>query len=141
VIRTAVGRAMREMGRQFVLGEDHRRGDGAGAAAQEAKGYTYSYDMLGEAARPRPTRGRFFDAYAGHRGIARAAGSAMSRANPGISVKLSALHPRYEEPSATAVMAELVPRVSAARRAWRPDAGIGFNIDAEEADRLTCRST
>ena len=51
VVRTAVAAAMKLMGEQFVLGRDHRRGDGARRAALEAKGYTYSYDMLGEAAR------------------------------------------------------------------------------------------
>jgi RHH-type proline utilization regulon transcriptional repressor/proline dehydrogenase/delta 1-pyrroline-5-carboxylate dehydrogenase len=136
VIRTAVGRAMREMGRQFVLGEDiasaMRR-----AADLEAQGYTYSYDMLGEAARTEHDAGRYRAAYAD--AIAAIAGNAPSadpRENPGISVKFSALHPRYEEAQRARIMEELVPRVRGlARQAAR--ANIGFNVDAEEADRLS----
>ncbi len=135
VIRTAVGRAMKEMGRQFVLGEDigdaMRRG-----ARMEARGYSYSYDMLGEAARTPDDAARYHAAYADAiRAIgARAAGNDI-RTRPGISVKLSALHPRYEVAQDARVMDELVPRarelahLAAAR-------GLGFNIDAEESDRM-----
>ncbi|MCR9150628.1 MAG: bifunctional proline dehydrogenase/L-glutamate gamma-semialdehyde dehydrogenase PutA [Rhodobacteraceae bacterium] len=136
VIRTAVARAMREMGRQFVLGETigaaMRR-----AAAEEAKGYGYSYDMLGEAARTMADARRYADSYAGAiAAIAAACRSGDVRENPGISVKLSALHPRYEVAQEARVMAELVPVLrDLARQAAR--AGMGFNIDAEEADRLT----
>ena len=135
VIRTAVGRAMKEMGRQFVLGETieaaMRRAQG-----MEAKGYSYSYDMLGEAARTGTDAKRYFDAYANAiRAIGKAADKGDIRANPGISVKLSALHPRYEEAQRDRVMDELVPRViELARMAAERD--MGFNIDAEEADRL-----
>ncbi|TCP63077.1 L-proline dehydrogenase /delta-1-pyrroline-5-carboxylate dehydrogenase [Rhodovulum bhavnagarense] len=135
VIRTAVGRAMREMGRQFVLGEDI----GAAmdrAAGMEAKGYTYSYDMLGEAARTDADARRYLDAYS--RAIGRIAGTATSgdvRANPGISVKLSALHPRYEVAQRDRVMAELAPRLLQLALQAR-EAHMGLNIDAEEADRL-----
>jgi len=135
VIRTAVGRAMREMGRQFVLGEDM---DAAldRAAGMEAKGYTYSYDMLGEAARTAADAERYRAAYAG--AIARmaaAGGTGGIAGRPGVSVKLSALHPRYELAQADRILAELVPRVAGLARAAAA-AGIGFNIDAEEADRL-----
>ncbi|NUB43996.1 bifunctional proline dehydrogenase/L-glutamate gamma-semialdehyde dehydrogenase PutA [Fertoebacter nigrum] len=135
VIRTAVTRAMKEMGRQFVLGETidaaMRR-----ATELEAKGYTYSYDMLGEAARTEADARRYHLSYT--RAITAIAGACKSRdirENPGISVKLSALHPRYEVAKRERVMAELVPRVRALAGLAKA-AGLGFNIDAEEADRL-----
>ncbi|GAB4259787.1 MAG: bifunctional proline dehydrogenase/L-glutamate gamma-semialdehyde dehydrogenase PutA [Pararhodobacter sp.] len=135
VIRTAVSRAMKEMGRQFVLGETiasaMKRGE-----AMEARGYTYSYDMLGEAARTEADALRYLRAYADAiAAIARGCKTRDVRSNPGISVKLSALHPRYEETQRDTVIRELVPRVSKlARMAARH--GMGFNIDAEEQDRL-----
>ena len=96
VIRTAVARAMREMGRQFVLGETIEAAMER-AAKQEARGYTYSYDMLGEAARTDADARRYHTAYADAiASIAKAAKSDDCRRNPGISVKLSALFPRYE---------------------------------------------
>ena len=136
VIRTAVTRAMKEMGRQFVLGETivkaMRR-----ASDLESKGYTYSYDMLGEAARTESDARRYHLSYSGAiTSIASACKSNDIRANPGISVKLSALHPRYEVAKSDRVMAELVPRVRALAGLAKA-AGLGFNIDAEEADRLT----
>ncbi len=136
VIRVAVGRAMKEMGRQFVLGETIaaaiRR-----ASELEAKGYTYSYDMLGEAARTGADARRYHQSYAtAIRAIAAAARSTDIRENPGISVKLSALHPRYEVAKRARVMAELVPRVRELAGLARA-ANLGFNIDAEEADRLS----
>ncbi len=135
VIRTAVARAMKEMGRQFVLGETI--GSAMKRATElESKGYTYSYDMLGEAARTESDARRYHLAYS--RAIGAIAGAARGndiRTNPGISVKLSALHPRYELAKRDRVMAELVPRVAALAGLARA-AGIGFNIDAEEADRL-----
>ena len=135
VIRTAVSRAMKEMGKQFVLGETI---EGAIKRAQEleAKGYTYSYDMLGEAARTEHDARRYHLAYtAAITAIAKAAKSKDIRDNPGISVKLSALHPRYEVAKRDRVMEELVPRVRALAGLAKA-AGLGFNIDAEEADRL-----
>jgi RHH-type proline utilization regulon transcriptional repressor/proline dehydrogenase/delta 1-pyrroline-5-carboxylate dehydrogenase len=135
VIRKAVGQAMKEMGRQFVLGETI---DAAMTRAREAeaRGYTYSYDMLGEAARTEGDARRYHLAYS--RAITAIAGAARGndiRSNPGISVKLSALHPRYEVAKRARVMDELVPRVRALAGLARA-AGLGFNIDAEEADRL-----
>ncbi|QCO57803.1 bifunctional proline dehydrogenase/L-glutamate gamma-semialdehyde dehydrogenase PutA (plasmid) [Pseudorhodobacter turbinis] len=135
VIRTAVSRAMREMGKQFVLGETI---EAAMKRAQEleGKGFTYSYDMLGEAARTEKDARRYHLAYAAAiSAIAKAAKSKDIRENPGISVKLSALHPRYEVAKRDRVMEELVPRVRALAGQARA-AGLGFNIDAEEADRL-----
>ncbi|HMR60865.1 proline dehydrogenase family protein, partial [Amaricoccus sp.] len=134
VVRTAVGQAMKLMGRSFVLGETI----GAAmdrAAGMEAKGYTYSYDMLGEAARTDADAIRYARAYsAAIAAIAKGAKGDV-RSSPGISVKLSALHPRYEWTHREEVMRVLVPRALELARA-AAKAGIGFNIDAEEADRL-----
>ena len=135
VIRTAVTRAMKEMGRNFVLGETI---DLAMKRAREleAQGYTYSYDMLGKAARTESDARRYHLSYsAAITAIARAATTGDIRTNPGISVKLSALHPRYEVAKRARVMEELVPRVRALAGLAKA-AGLGFNIDAEEADRL-----
>jgi RHH-type transcriptional regulator, proline utilization regulon repressor / proline dehydrogenase / delta 1-pyrroline-5-carboxylate dehydrogenase len=135
VIRTAARRAMREMGGQFVLGETIARAMER-ARAREAQGYTHSYDMLGEAARTAADAAAYRRAYADAiASLAPACRSGDIRANPGISVKLSALHPRHEEPQRARVMAEMVPVVLDLARAAK-DAGMGLNIDAEEADRL-----
>ncbi|THD82138.1 bifunctional proline dehydrogenase/L-glutamate gamma-semialdehyde dehydrogenase PutA [Aliigemmobacter aestuarii] len=135
VIRTAVSRAMKEMGRQFVLGETIEAAMKR-ATELEAKGYTYSYDMLGEAARTEADARRYHLAYSkAISAIAAAATKGDIRSNPGISVKLSALHPRYEVAKRDRVMDELVPRVRALAGLAKA-AGLGFNIDAEEADRL-----
>lgn len=135
VIRRAVAQAMKEMGRQFVLGETIEAAMKR-ATELEAKGYTYSYDMLGEAARTEGDARRYHLSYSkAITAIAAAAKGADIRANPGISVKLSALHPRYEVAKRDRVMAELVPRVRALAGLAKA-AGLGFNIDAEEADRL-----
>ncbi|MDZ4094337.1 MAG: bifunctional proline dehydrogenase/L-glutamate gamma-semialdehyde dehydrogenase PutA, partial [Paracoccaceae bacterium] len=135
VIRTAVSRAMKEMGRQFVLGETITAAMKR-ATELEAKGYTYSYDMLGEAARTEADARRYHLSYSrAITAIAAACKSRDIRENPGISVKLSALHPRYEVAKRDRVMAELVPRVRALAGLAKA-AGLGFNIDAEEADRL-----
>jgi len=135
VIRTAVGQAIKQMGAQFVLGET------IGAAlkearSEEAKGYTYSYDMLGEAAMTADDAARYAKAY--EDAIAAIAGACTHgdvRANPGISVKLSALHPRYEVAQTDRVMSELVPVLRRLVRQAKA-AGMGLNIDAEEQDRL-----
>lgn len=136
VIRTAVGRAMKEMGRQFVLGENIQSAMKR-AKGMEAKGYTYSYDMLGEAARTEADAKRYHLSYSrAISAIAVACTSSDVRTNPGISVKLSALHPRYEIAQRDRVMAELVPRLRSLALLAK-SAGMGFNIDAEEADRLS----
>ncbi|MGB5869551.1 MAG: proline dehydrogenase family protein, partial [Albidovulum sp.] len=136
VIRKAVARAMKEMGKQFVLGETITTAMKR-AAEMETQGYSYSYDMLGEAAKTAHDAQRYAKSYAAAiAAIAAACRSDDIGANPGISVKLSALHPRYEVAQEARVMAELVPVVrDLARQAAR--ARMGFNIDAEEADRLT----
>ncbi|SDW16068.1 bifunctional proline dehydrogenase/L-glutamate gamma-semialdehyde dehydrogenase PutA [Litoreibacter albidus] len=135
VIRTAVTRAMKEMGRQFVLGETIGKAM-TRAAAQEAMGYTYSYDMLGEAARTDSDALGYLEAYRNAiEQISKAATHGDVRSNPGISVKLSALYPRYEAPHKDGVMATLLPRLTMLCR-LAAKGGVGLNIDAEEADRL-----
>ncbi len=135
VIRTAVSRAMKERGRQFVLGEDITAAMKR-AAGMEAKGFTYSYDMLGEAARTEADAKRYHLSYSrAISAIATACDDADIRRNPGISVKLSALHPRYEVAQEAAVMRDLVPRLRALCLLAK-SAGMGLNVDAEEADRL-----
>ncbi|GHA55837.1 bifunctional protein PutA [Amylibacter ulvae] len=135
VIRTAVSRAMKELGAQFVLGRDIEEAMKR-AAKQEKRGYTYSYDMLGEAAMTDGDAKRFHLAYS--RAITALAPACTSddiRENPGISVKLSALFPRYEEAQRKRVMDILVPRTRSLALLAK-SVGMGFNIDAEEADRL-----
>ncbi|MGC1506278.1 MAG: bifunctional proline dehydrogenase/L-glutamate gamma-semialdehyde dehydrogenase PutA [Sulfitobacter sp.] len=135
VIRTAVSRAMKEMGRQFVLGEDINAAMKR-AAGMEKKGFTYSYDMLGEAARTEADAKRYHLSYSrAISAIATTCTDSDIRKNPGISVKLSALHPRYEIAQEDAVMTDLVPRLRALCLLAK-SAGMGLNVDAEEADRL-----
>ncbi len=134
VVRTAVGQSMKILGRQFVLGQTIEEGM-KNARELEKKGYTYSYDMLGEAARTDADAVRYHKAYA--KAITAIAKQSKGdvRSSPGISVKLSALHPRYEYTHKATVMKELLPRaLDLARQAAK--ANIGFNIDAEEQDRL-----
>ncbi|MEP1293288.1 MAG: proline dehydrogenase family protein, partial [Nitratireductor sp.] len=135
VIRTAVSAAMREMGEQFVLGRTIAEAVKRGRAYTQ-KAYLYSYDMLGEAARTETDAKRYHRAYAD--AIAALAVHASGddiRRNPGISVKLSALHPRYEFAQRERMLPVMVERLSALAYAAR-DARMGLNIDAEEADRL-----
>ncbi|MDX1459011.1 MAG: bifunctional proline dehydrogenase/L-glutamate gamma-semialdehyde dehydrogenase PutA [Marinobacter sp.] len=134
VVRTVAGRAMKEMGRQFVLGRDIDEAQER-AKGQMARGYTYSYDMLGEAARTDADALRYHRAYADAIQRLAAACAGDVRKNPGISVKLSALHARYEFGHKERVMDELVPRALELAKQARA-ANMGFNIDAEEADRL-----
>ncbi len=135
VIRTATRRAMREMGDAFVLGRDIDEAIRRGAGMVK-RGFTYSYDMLGEAAMTMADADHFDKAYSD--AIARLAKEATRgniRSNPGISVKLSALHPRYQTTQGDRVMAELAPRLlRLCQMAARAD--MGLNIDAEEANRL-----
>ncbi len=136
VIRTAVGRAMKEMGRQFVLGETIVAAMER-AAAMEAKGYTYSYDMLGEAARTEADAARYHLSYSrAITAISDACTSVDIRENPGISVKLSALFPRYEIAHRDRTLSELVPRLRSLALLAK-SANMGLNVDAEEADRLS----
>ncbi len=135
LIRKGVDMAMRLMGEQFVTGEtiaqalDHAR-------EREVQGFRYSYDMLGEAAMTARDASAYLAAYeqAIHAIGAASAGRGIYE-GPGISIKLSALHPRYSRAQVGRVMAELYPRLlHLALLARRYD--IGLNIDAEESDRL-----
>ena len=135
VIRHAVMAAMRILGRQFVMG---RTIDEAltRAAPSEPKGWRHSYDMLGEAARTAGDAERYFKAYVAAIQAIGAAGKGRGPIDgPGISVKLSALHPRYELAQAERVHRELGPRLIALARLAR-GFEIGFTVDAEEAERL-----
>jgi RHH-type proline utilization regulon transcriptional repressor/proline dehydrogenase/delta 1-pyrroline-5-carboxylate dehydrogenase len=133
-VRTAARQAMRLLGHQFVLGETIVD---ALSRAREArrKGYRHSFDMLGEGARTTADAGRYFEAYANAiEAIGRAA-EGMLPARPGISVKLSALHPRYVARQRDRVLRELTPRlIELARAAKAHD--LNLTVDAEEADRL-----
>jgi RHH-type transcriptional regulator, proline utilization regulon repressor / proline dehydrogenase / delta 1-pyrroline-5-carboxylate dehydrogenase len=134
-VRTATRQAMRVLGHHFVLGETIaealRR-----ARPLESRGFRHSYDMLGEGARTAADAERYFDAYASAiAAIGAASGSRALPDRPGISVKLSALHPRYEAVNRERALRELVPAVlDLARRAKAHD--LNFTVDAEEADRL-----
>jgi RHH-type proline utilization regulon transcriptional repressor/proline dehydrogenase/delta 1-pyrroline-5-carboxylate dehydrogenase len=135
VIREATNQAMRILGRQFVMGRSIEDGLER-ARALERRGYRHSYDMLGEAARTMEDADRFYESYRG--AIAAIGAAAKGRGiveGPGISVKLSALHPRYELAQAQRVMDELVPRLHALCVA-AAEQDIGLNVDAEEAARL-----
>jgi len=135
VIRTAVGQAMRELGRAFVLGRDIDEAMKR-ARGMEQKGYTYSYDMLGEAARTEADARRYHMSYSrAISSIATACKADDTRENPGISVKLSALHPRYEYPQAPRMLDGLIARARSLAVLAR-SANMGLNIDAEEQDRL-----
>lgn len=134
-VRTATRQAMRVMGNHFVLGQTieealKRARSGSG------KLYRYSFDMLGEGARTQADAERYYASYADAiDAIGRSAGNAPLPNRPGISVKLSALHPRYEATNRERVLAELTPKVIAlARQAKAYD--LNFTVDAEEADRL-----
>ncbi len=132
-VRAATRQAMRLIGSHFVLGETIGDALTRGAAHPE---FRYSFDMLGEGARTAADAARYFDAYAhAIAAIGKAAGAAGLPQRPGISVKLSALHPRYEAISRERVMAELVPRVVALASAAKAH-DLNLTIDAEEADRL-----
>ncbi|WP_085808581.1 trifunctional transcriptional regulator/proline dehydrogenase/L-glutamate gamma-semialdehyde dehydrogenase [Sphingomonas sp. TZW2008] len=135
VIRRGVDMAMRMMGEQFVTGETI--GEALKRARPlEARGFGYSYDMLGEAATTAADADRYYRDYetAVH-AIGKASAGRGVYAGSGISIKLSALHPRYARAQATRVMDELLPRVRALALIAK-GYDIGFNIDAEEADRL-----
>jgi len=134
VVRTAVNQAMRILGRQFVFGrtidEAMRR-----AEPERRDGLTHSFDMLGEAARTFADAERYADSYS--RAVDRIAKEARGgfERSPGISVKLSALHPRYEWSHADEAKAYILP-VLRGLAAKASAAGIHLTIDAEEADRL-----
>ena len=135
VIRTAMRQAMKIMGHQFVMGRTIEEALGRSNKGANSS-YRYSFDMLGEAALTTADADRYFEAYADAiRKIGASSNGDDIIAAPSISVKLSALHPRYEYTHFERVMSELVPRVSDLAVMAR-DAGIAMTVDAEEADRL-----
>ena len=135
LVRVAVAQAMKEMGRQYVLGEDIFDAL-KNARALEDQGYLYSYDMLGEAAVSQSDADRYAASYSGAiAALAKVSKGQDVRCNPGISIKLSALHPRYEVSQEARVLDELVPVVLDLAKQAKAG-GMGLNIDAEEQDRL-----
>lgn len=135
VIRRSMNLAMRVMGRQFVMGETIE--DAVERAKEkEKKGYVYSYDMLGEAARTMKDAERFYDAYEkAIKVIGKAGDGRGPKKSPGISVKLSALHPRFEFLQHERVMEEIPPKLKALCLMAK-EYNIKLTVDAEEADRL-----
>ena len=135
LIRKGVDLAMRMLGNQFVTGQTIDEAL-ANSGENEARGYRYSYDMLGEAALTDADALAYYAAYeTAIHAIGKAANNRGIQHGPGISVKLSALHPRYGRAQHARVMAELLPRLRClVLLAKHYD--IGINIDAEEAERL-----
>ncbi|CAM4395967.1 trifunctional transcriptional regulator/proline dehydrogenase/L-glutamate gamma-semialdehyde dehydrogenase [Bordetella tumbae] len=135
LVRKGVNMAMRMMGEQFVSGQTISEAL-ANNRKQESKGFRYSYDMLGEAATTSEDADRYYASYeqAIH-AIGKAAAGRGIYEGPGISIKLSALHPTYSRAQRERVMRELLPRVRSLTILAR-QYDIGLNIDAEEADRL-----
>ncbi len=135
LIRAGVDVAMRMMGEQFVTGRTIEEALNA-SREREARGFTFSYDMLGEAATTAEDAARYLAEYerAVH-AIGRAAHKRGIYEGPGVSIKLSALHPRYQRIQRARVMGELLPRIQRLALLAR-SYDIGLNIDAEEADRL-----
>ena len=132
-VRTATRQAMRLLGSHFVLGQTIEE---ALSRAGSHREFLYSFDMLGEGARTGADAQRYFESYANAIDeIGKAAGNEALPKRPGISVKLSALHPRYEALSHDRVLEELTPKVlELAQLAKRHE--LNFTVDAEEADRL-----
>lgn len=134
-VRVATKQSMRFLGGHFVLGETidaalKRAGD------NRQLGYRHSYDMLGEGARTTEDAARYFKSYADAiTAIGKAQNGVQLPDADGISVKLSALHPRYEARNRAAVLEELVPLVQQLAQQAKAT-GLNFTIDAEEADRL-----
>jgi RHH-type transcriptional regulator, proline utilization regulon repressor / proline dehydrogenase / delta 1-pyrroline-5-carboxylate dehydrogenase len=138
VIRKSMNYAMKIMGKQFVMGETIVAATER-AATKEQQGYVYSYDMLGEGARTMADATRYLKAYQdaivtiGNAAVA--SGKNDPRKVPGISVKLSAIHPRYEFTHKARVMAEIVPKLKALCLQAK-HYNIGLTVDAEESERL-----
>ncbi|GAA5134408.1 bifunctional proline dehydrogenase/L-glutamate gamma-semialdehyde dehydrogenase PutA [Thalassotalea piscium] len=138
VIRKSMNYAMKIMGKQFVMGETIAAATER-AATKEQNGYVYSYDMLGEGARTMADADRYLKSYRdaidtiGE--ISLKSGKNDPRRVPGISVKLSAIHPRYEFTNKARVMAEIVPKLKALCLQAK-SYNIGLTVDAEESERL-----
>ena len=138
VIRQAIAVAIRELGAEFILGRDILEAINRGRSMVK-RGYSYSFDMLGEAARTKADALQYFDAYAyayadAIAAIAKTADESDIQNNLGIFVKLSVLHPRYEATQREVMLPEMVERLLTLAKAAAA-AGIGLNIDAEESNR------
>ena len=136
IVRASLRQGMRLMAEQFVMGRNIEDALQRAASDDQAK-YRHSYDMLGEAAMTAHDAERYFTAY---QNAIKAISSAVKPGQsvfeaPGISVKLSALHPRYELAQRHRVMQELLPKVMKLAEMAR-DGGIGLTLDAEETERL-----
>lgn len=135
VVRLGVRQAMRIMGHQFVMGRTIEEAL-ARSKEKENRHYRYSFDMLGEAALTHADAERYFTAYQeAIRAIGAAGPFSCIEEAPSISVKLSALHPRYEVLKRKRVLEELTPKLLALAKLAR-SVGIALTVDAEEADRL-----
>ena len=134
VIRSAMQKAMRIMGHQFVLGETI---EGANKNSQpyRNKGYTYSFDMLGEAAITHKDAEKYFNDYLHAIKATASIKVKEGMPKPSVSIKLSALHPRYEATQEAQVMGLLRQRCLLLIEAAR-EVNVDISIDAEEADRL-----
>ncbi len=145
LVRAAIDTAMRMLGEQFVLGKTIEQAL-ARARSARGRGYRHSYDMLGEAALTATEAKRYFDAYASAIAAIAAAEPAADAGAParaenrlrrraGVSVKLSALHPRFESLQEDRVRRELLPRIRELCRLARKH-GLALDLDAEEGERL-----
>ncbi|MBY0281795.1 MAG: L-glutamate gamma-semialdehyde dehydrogenase [Alphaproteobacteria bacterium] len=136
LIRQIMTQAMKIMGHQFVMGETIEKALKR-ASEDEKKGYRHSFDMLGEGARTQHDANRYFDAYL--KAVIAIGETAQKKPSvfemPSLSVKLSALHPRYEIAKKERVLKELTPKVlELAQKA--KEFNVGLTIDAEESERL-----
>ena len=135
LIRKGVDMAMRMLGNQFVTGQTIEEAL-KNSRENETRGYRYSYDMLGEAALTESDAKNYYASYeTAIHAIGKASNGRGIKDGPGISIKLSALHPRYSRAQYARVMTELLPRVRSLVLLAK-QYNIGINIDAEEADRL-----
>ncbi|RZJ84922.1 MAG: bifunctional proline dehydrogenase/L-glutamate gamma-semialdehyde dehydrogenase PutA, partial [Massilia sp.] len=135
LIRKGVDMAMRMLGNQFVTGQTIEEAL-KNSRDNETRGYRYSYDMLGEAALTELDAQNYYASYeTAIHAIGKASNGRGIKDGPGISIKLSALHPRYSRAQYQRVMSELLPRVRSLVLLAK-GYNIGINIDAEEADRL-----
>jgi len=135
IIRAGVNTAMRVMGEQFVCGQTIEAAIHT-ARRHEAHGFRYSYDMLGEAAATAQDAARYLASYTNAlRAIGAASAGRGIYEGPGLSIKLSALHPRYQRAQRRRVMEELLPRLKGLVLLARQH-DVGVNIDAEESERL-----
>lgn len=134
VIRAAMNQAMKLMGKQFVLGRDIAEALANGRESRR-KGYSYSFDMLGEAALTQADADKYLQDYRDALETVGREPQIGPGPRPSISIKLSALHPRYEVAQHERVLTELFASVRDLARRGR-ELKVGITIDAEEADRL-----